>query len=584
LKSTRTKECAIMVYQPEYEQYRGLRGLILTRVSTGPQAKKFSPAAQERNVRRDITTPLMIQVVGVIHDTYTGLEYQYREALDRILGMAERGEFDVLCMDVLDRGLGRMAVAREMYRMQLRELGIHILTTEPSDHSDDDSFEGQRARLQKGLKAQEEIIDMVRRTTNGRLQKALGNPDENVLPQVVGNGIRLYGYKYARDDKGTIIGYELNVDVIHTEPDGTKWTEVKVVRFIFESAANGVSTYKIAGMLNEKGIPTLYASAGKRRKGMTEDPLWQHANLSRMLKNTSYYGEYRYGQTVQVRVPGRKRPVRKPVPPEEHIIVPVPAIVTKELWEKANRRVPVNKPIATRNKKYSKNCLCRGGFARCAYCGYALRVNRNATTYPSGKQWVGFYYDCVRPNLKDGRCPGCTISVELLDNAAIEYIIELIRDPSVVDIAIQELLKGNPLKKRQQQKIKDLNKILAEQERLRANLSKEMRKKNLSEETVALLGRDLKELEQQAKEAREDLDNQQQVQQQYEDLDRRIAEFHAQCTEWREKLDTLEFTPDFHFYQEALIFFGITAKVWKKGTEPRYEFYPRPPAIVELLS
>ncbi len=99
-----------MVYQQEYEKYRGLRGVILTRVSTGIQATRFSPAAQERNVRRDITTPIMIQVIDVIHSTYTGLEYQYNEALDRILQMAERGEFDVLCMDVLDRGLGRKKI------------------------------------------------------------------------------------------------------------------------------------------------------------------------------------------------------------------------------------------------------------------------------------------------------------------------------------------------------------------------------------------------------------------------------------------------------------------------------------------
>src|SRR5260370_33772989 len=134
----------------------------------------------------------MQYVVDVIHDTYTGLEYQYREALDRILRMAEAGEFDVLCMDVLDRGLGRMAIARELYRMQLRDFDIHILTTETSDHSDDDSFEGQAARLRKGLKAEEEVLDMVRRSRNGRRQKALGNPEEDIPPQVVGDGPPLY--------------------------------------------------------------------------------------------------------------------------------------------------------------------------------------------------------------------------------------------------------------------------------------------------------------------------------------------------------------------------------------------------------
>ncbi len=575
-----------MVYQPEHEKYRGLRALILTRVSTEKQAKKFSHAAQERGVREDIIEPVMLHVVDVIHDTYTGLEYQYREALDRILHMAERGEFDVLCMDVLDRGLGRKAIARELYRMQLRDFDIHILTTEPSDHSDDDSFEGQATRLRKGLKAEEEVLDMVRRTTNGRLQKALGNPEEGIPPQVVGNGTRCYGFKYVRDNKGTIIGYELNLDVIYVDKDGVEWTEVKVVRFIFELAADGVSLRQIAAILNEKGIPTQYVSAGIRHKGAKEDPRWQRGRLSRMVKDTIYSGEYRYGQTVPERVPGRKRPIRKPVPPEEHIIVPVPAIVTKELWEKANRRVPLNKPIATRNNKYSKDSsLVRGGFARCAYCGYALYPQPKSYTRVSGEPVVSYCYQCPRPNLKDGKCPGCSISVERLDNAVKEYINTLLHNPSQVDKKIKELLAKNPLSKRQQETIEKLNQILSEQEALRDNLSKEMRKKDLSEKTVAVLGKDLKDLEQQEQDARKELALQQQGQQKRDELARRITEFHKQCQEWREKLDTPEFTPDLHFYREAVIFLGIHVKVWRiYDKEPNYEIRTKPPAIVELLS
>jgi len=111
-----------------------------------------------------------------------------------------------------------------------------------------------------------------------------------------------------------------------------------------------------------------------------------------------------------------------------------------------------------------------------------------------------------------------------------------------------------------------------------------MRKGNLSEQTIALLGRDLKDLEQQEQEARKDLANQQQAQQKRGDLARRITEFHKQCQEWREKLDDPQFTPDFHFYREAVIFFGIYVKIWREVVEPRHEIYTRPPTIVELLS
>src|SRR5215472_13555860 len=161
--------------QPAYEQYRGLRALLLTRVSTPGQ----SHDVQERVIREKLIEPLGLildEENHVIHDTYTGLEYRYRAALDDVLRMAERREFDLLCLDVLDRGLGRKGVSREVFRGQLRELGIHILSTEPNDHSDDDSLEGQLMRLLRGYKAEEEVNDFVRRAKNGKRSKALGNP------------------------------------------------------------------------------------------------------------------------------------------------------------------------------------------------------------------------------------------------------------------------------------------------------------------------------------------------------------------------------------------------------------------------
>jgi hypothetical protein len=403
---------------------------------------------------------------------------------------------------------------------------------------------------------------------------ALGDPDEKILPQVVGNGTRRYGYKFIRNNRGTVIGYELNYDIIHKEPGGTGWTEVKVVRFIFESVASGVSLRKLTEVLNDKGIPTPYVSKGLRTKSMTELPRWQHRGLSSIIKDTTYYGELHYGKTKNAETQGRKRSLRQKTLPEEQIIIPVPAIVTRELWERANRRVPMNKPTATRNNKYSKASLLRGGFVRCAYCGYALNPRPKPYTRVSGELCANFYYECRRiMYLKDGKCPGCIISVDFLDNAVIEYVKKLLRDPSRVDKEIKRLLAKNPINKR-------------EQETLRANLSREMKKKDLSEKTVALLGRDLADLERQEQEARKDLATQQQAQQKRDALARRISEFHKQCQEWREELDTPELIPDLHrFYQEAIIFFGITVKVWRKyDKDPCYEIYTCPPAIVELLS
>ncbi|HEX6107967.1 MAG TPA: recombinase family protein [Ktedonobacteraceae bacterium] len=89
--------------------YQGKRALILTRVSTAKQEEKYSHRAQARQVREKLIVPLGLRIVDekkhIIHDTYSGIEYHYRKALDDVLEMAERGEFDMLCMDVLNRGL-----------------------------------------------------------------------------------------------------------------------------------------------------------------------------------------------------------------------------------------------------------------------------------------------------------------------------------------------------------------------------------------------------------------------------------------------------------------------------------------------
>jgi site-specific DNA recombinase len=84
--------------------YRGKRALVLLRVSSPEQEKGFGWPSQEREIRRKVIEPLGLlldEQKHIIRDTYTGLEFRERPALDRILEMARRREFDVLVTDVL---------------------------------------------------------------------------------------------------------------------------------------------------------------------------------------------------------------------------------------------------------------------------------------------------------------------------------------------------------------------------------------------------------------------------------------------------------------------------------------------------
>jgi DNA invertase Pin-like site-specific DNA recombinase len=238
--------------------YRGKRGLVLLRVSTEEQEKKYGFPSQLRSIREKLIEPLGIRILDeekyIKRDTYTGMEFREREVLTEILEMAKKGEFDVLIMDVLDR-LGRVGLPREIYRAELRMHSIRTLTTKPEEHADDDSLMGQMIRLLHGFKSEEERNDIIRRTQNGKRERVL--KDHKLL----GNHPNKYGWKYADEDKGA---YILDEDPIKIPLDGTIlrdengeiWTKAKVRRRMFELIEQGWTIRVIAAYLTSQHIPT----------------------------------------------------------------------------------------------------------------------------------------------------------------------------------------------------------------------------------------------------------------------------------------------------------------------------------------
>jgi site-specific DNA recombinase len=304
-----------------------------------------------------------------------------------------------------------------------------------------------------------------------------------------------------------------------------------------------------------------------------------------LLYNSAYYGKYVQFRTKSIgRQPGRKSITKRATSEEEQVIITVPAIITEELAERAKKRLATNKSLATRNNKASKESLLRGGLAKCAYCNTTLRIFQKVDTRKTGRQVSYFSYNCVTRYNTVGKCPGCSIAVDLLDDAAWAEAIKIMRDPSAVDKKIQKLTAESTVVKQRKRVLKSLAEYRNEQDKLRANLSKAMRKDILNEKSIAYLQGQLNLLEKQENEAKSQLADEQAMQRKLAKLQDRIASFHQQCIEWREKLDDPQFTPSYDFKREAIRFFGITATVWKIGTLPRFVFHVDPPDIVELLS
>jgi site-specific DNA recombinase len=561
-------------------KYRGMRALLLTRVSTPEQEKMYGHIWQEMEIRKKLIEPLGLRLNEarhIIRDTYSGLDFKSREALIRILEMAERGEFDVLCMEVLDRGLGRKALAREIYRMQLRELGVRVLTTDPNDHADDDSLIGEMIRMWKGHKAEEEIVDFVRRTMGGKHAKVEGMQKDGTIGQkkLIGCGSDLYGYAYTLSAQGRNEMYILNLEVIFIDSDGGIWTEIAVVGVMFAFAEIGITIRRIARFLNEKGIPS---PRGKR---------WSKTTVGRMLRNTAYKGEHAAFATRGLpKVRGRRTAPRVPTSPEEQVIVPIPAIIREEQFAAVQTRLVKNKQRATRNAQHPYKGLLRGGLARCAQCGATLyiQVRRGRYAGKTGTDVDEIRYQCTNYGGTGGPCKGCSISARMLDEVAWQKAIEIMRDPTKTEQKIRAALAEVKSGAQRAKAVKQVEEIRRRQQALRKDLSRLSQEEKLDKGTQEHLLGDLHRLSIREEEAQRELDDAQLLQEKYQKLEQRIVEFYEKCTQWRAKIDDPEFITSYDFKRDACEFFGITAIVRKSDQHPRYEITDGPPHIMSLIS
>jgi DNA invertase Pin-like site-specific DNA recombinase len=566
--------------------YNGKSALMLLRVSSPQQEERYGWPSQERSIREKLIQPLGLALneeKHIIRDTYTGLEFRERPVLNRILDMAQRHEFDVLVMDVLDR-LGRKGLARELYRMQLREFGVRILTTDPNDHADDDSLVGEMVRVIKGYQAEEELNNTRRRTMNGRREKALGNAEKGIPPKIIGNGHRYYGYNYILDNKGTRVGLTLKLDVILVDEDGTEWTEVSVVVFIIESAARGVPLRQIARLLNGKGIPPPSVAKGITPVNKKYPPIWQPYAVGRIVWQSVYYGEARFFKKRSLARVGGKKDVRERTTEAEQAVVPVPAIVTKELAVAAQEKVTRNRFMSSRNNKHPQDYLLRAGLAKCGYCGGTMTVQSHTYTSKGGVQRKYSLYACTNQATLLDFCKGCSILTSTLDAAAWEKALAIIQDPLQVDKRVQAYKSDDPTADRRKNINAKLKELRQEQAALQDYLTERIKKRKLDKKTEDHLTSQLHQLAENERKWEEELGKDEDMHQQWKKIQEGLETLHRRCEVMREKLRDPHYTPGYDEKRELCEFFGITGIVWKKGTKPPYETKAKPPSIVSLLS
>jgi site-specific DNA recombinase len=283
-----------------------------------------------------------------------------------------------------------------------------------------DSPEDQLLVQFQGMFAEYEKAQILERYRRGKAHRARTG-SVNVLSGAP------FGYRYLRKGDHAGAGYEI---VEH---------EATLVAELFRRYADdGASIADLTRWLTEQGAPT---RTGKAR--------WDRSVIWGMLRNPAYAGQAVFGKTMAVhespglnrraRLEGRDTPrAVKTVdrPRDEWVHIPVPAIVTKDTFDRVARRLEDNKRFASRNSKVPSLLQ---GLAACSGCGYGYYRTSTRTTNKKI-----YYYRCLGSDdyrYEGGRvCANKPVRADYLDQVVWDHITELLADPHLIQAEIDKRL------------------------------------------------------------------------------------------------------------------------------------------------
>jgi site-specific DNA recombinase len=368
------------------------------RVSSDSQEARGTIGSQLEALRQKMSE-LGHQVVHeYTDDGYSGARLD-RPGLDALRDAAEAGLFkEVWCLTP-DR-LARSYAYQILITDELARHGIqmHFLDAPPLE---DDPEVTLLVQVQ-GVIAEYERAKIAERNRRGKLFRARAG-------EIV---YRLVPYGYRRIPRGPAGPAHLEI----YQP------EAVVVRRIFDDfVAGGYSMRRICRRLYEDGIPS---PSGKT--------VWSIVCISGMLANPTYKGRARYNRHQSLPpTTGPKSTRLKLRPPEEWIEISVPAILSEDLFDAAQRVARNHSYFSPRRSQPDQWLLRR--LVVCGHCGVKSYCQDQRRATGHGPR----YYVCNRRRSleaggPDRACPQPSTRAEELDAVVWEQIRQALLRPEVL--------------------------------------------------------------------------------------------------------------------------------------------------------
>jgi site-specific DNA recombinase len=360
-----------------------------------------------------------------IDDGYTGATL-IRPALERLRDLAALGAVDRVYVHSPDR-LARKYAWQVFLVDEFARSGVELvfLNRELGKSPEDDLL------LQvQGMMAEYERAKIMERSRRGKLHAARqGNL--TVLSKAP------YGYRYLRGSAGDgQARYEIFLE------------EARVVQQIFTwIGRDRVSIGEVGRRLKRQGIAT--------RTGKSN---WDKSTLWGMLKNPAYVGTAAFGRTRKTglvtasRPSGRKRAARKypyarrDVPPDRWILIPVPALVSPELFQAVEAQLEENRQRRRASRSGVRYLL--QGLLVCKQCGYSYigKSTRLKNVLPASERYS--YYRChgTDPGRFGGQrvCSNPQVRCDPLEEAVWKDVCALLSNPQRVEEEFKRRLTGTP--------------------------------------------------------------------------------------------------------------------------------------------
>lgn len=392
-----------------------IRVAIYARVSSDQQARSATVSSQVEALKQRIKDDghTLDEDCCFIDEGFSGMTL-VRPSLERLRDAAYTGAIDLLYVHSPDRLARRYAyqvlLIDEFERVGLKTI---FLNREIGKSPEDELL------LQvQGVIAEYERAKILERARRGK-RHAARRGSLSVM------GAAPFGYRYVtRAEGGGEAHYQVVLD------------EARIVRQLFEwVGCEGLSVRQTCRRLAAQGIRT---RTGRSR--------WSPGTVATMLRNTAYKGLAAYGKTqtierqAQIRerrlVPGQRRLPKssQQVCPEKHELIPVPALISDELFAAVADRLAENQRRNRERKEGAKYLL--QGLVVCARCGYAYTARQSGQIRPGRQKVVYLYYRCTGRNERlrqdEPTCGNTSIRLAELDDAVWQDVCQLLRDPDRV--------------------------------------------------------------------------------------------------------------------------------------------------------